>query len=251
MDDNARFQVLTTMTRAAISYGSLDQVRRSLIGVALSASLGALIGCRPKAEQAFSATFDVIGTGRIALDFIDDANYRFVPAIGSGATVVLGGRIYITLIPSLATGGKGRTIWVGELMSKSPPHDRSFPKPQIQPVTPPSQLYWTPNMALHEVWVPRSDSTSDSSRITVANLPALAKAQFLIDTMLRPAMDMSLCGDGVSRLIGCWPRHLTGQGLAVLAHSDGVRLQESIRAMTSTIELPQDQSIEDYRILPR
>jgi hypothetical protein len=64
-------------------------------------------------------------------------------------------------------------------------------------------------------------------------------------------MDMNLCGDGVNSLLANWPAAITGQGLAVFASSNGVRLGDQVQALSGPLRLPAIGALEDYRLQRR
>lgn len=61
----------------------------------------------------------------------------------------------------------------------------------------------------------------------------------IVSALLLPAMDMSLCGDGVQAVTTWWPLHLTAAGFAVVATLAGVRLDGPVRKSVEPISLPK------------
>jgi hypothetical protein len=72
-------------------------------------------------------------------------------------------------------------------------------------------------------------------------------AQAAIHEMLIPAMNMSLCGDGINTLTAWWPTGITKAGYAVLATTAGIRLEGAMRPLEKYPSLPADMPILDYR----
>jgi hypothetical protein len=83
---------------------------------------------------------------------------------------------------------------------------------------------------------------------TVSKQTPLAFAQLVMQQRLRPAMDMTLCGDAINNLTAWWPTTLTGAGYAIIATTAGIRLDGPIRALARRPTLPNDMPIQDYRM---
>lgn len=226
----------------------VDRARRTLL---MAAPLGLLAACAPPAPMAsaFSARFRVAGTGAIALDYADERHFAFTPDIGWGSTCVVAGQIYLVMLPSLATASRMRVIWAGELgpsAATAPAHslDMSLRRSAVPTA---AQERWDLDRPAQDLAWPQEPGTTPAT-VTVAELAPLARAQHTIDTRMRPAMDMSLCGDGVNRLVGAWPSQITRHGLAVLASSLGAELMAPLQPLARTPALPQGVEIEDFRV---
>lgn len=226
---------------------AIDRTRRALLR---ALPLGVLASCAPSAPvpSAFSARFRVAGTGAIAFDYADERHFAFTPELGWGSTCVVAGRIYLVMLPSLATASRMRVIWAGALVppSAAPSHSPALPL-RRSAVPAATQQRWDLDRPAQDLAWPR-EAGATAATVTVAELAPLAQAQHTIDTRMRPAMDMSLCGDGVNRLVDAWPSRITRQGLAVLASSAGVELMAPLQPLTRTPALPQGVEIEDFRV---
>lgn len=256
---------------AGRAHGAADPARRRF-----SAQLAALAlapvaaGCSREPALAridptapvlpFSARFTVPGAGRVQLTYRDHRNFSLSPDVGVGTTAAIDGRIYQLVRPSLATVNRPRVLWVGDLGTGAV--DRTgaaattrTPRLRASALPADAAAAWGLAVPLHDLdWPapaergPAADSSKASTPLTVAHVPALAQAQLVIDTRLRAAMDMSLCGDGVTRLVAAWPAALTGLGLAVLAHGTGIRLEARLGPAEVPIALPTDVPVEDFRV---
>jgi hypothetical protein len=225
----------------------VDLRRRSLLK---AAPLGLLASCMPAASPSFSARFEVAGTGTIALDYADEHNFAFTPALGWGATRIVDGRIHLVITPSLATAGRERVIWAGELGALPDTAEAVTTAIPLQPsaVSADAQRIWRLDGAARDVRLPASGADAAATVLTVGHLPSLARAQYVIDTRMRPGMDMSLCGDGVNRLVAAWAAALTRDGLAVLASTAGVRLASRLMPLHRRPALPSGIAVEDFRV---
>jgi hypothetical protein len=195
--------------------------------------------------DALSASFRVPGAQSIRFDFQDALNFRLTPTVGVGATCVVDGRIYLHLPPSLANAGKSQLLWVGELGPL--PKVRSLGKIELRPtaLAVDTTRQWTFRAKVHDLTAKFGDATSV---LSVVPLPGLARAQYIVDTTMRAAMDMSLCGDGISRLVATWLPTVTARGLAIVAATGGVLLDGPIVSLDEPIALPSGLPVEDYRI---
>lgn len=226
---------------------TVDRTRRALL---TALPLGVLASCTSSAPvpSAFSARFQVAGTGAIALDYADERHFAFTPDIGWGSTCVVAGQIYLVMLPSLATASRMRVIWAGALgpSSAAPSHSPALPL-RRSAVPAATQQRWDLDRPAQDLAWPQ-EAGATAATVTVAELAPLARAQHTIDTRMRPAMDMSLCGDGVNRLVGAWPSQITRYGLAVVASSLGVELMAPLQPLARAPALPQGVEIEDFRV---
>ncbi len=87
-----------------------------------------------------------------------------------------------------------------------------------------------------------------SMTFTIAKASMLAAAQRNIAENMTSAMDMSLCGDGVSLLTAWWSTELTRRDLAILATAGGIRLEGHLRSLAEMPLLPAGIAIEYYRL---
>jgi hypothetical protein len=226
-----------------------DRTRRALL---MAAPLGLLASCTPSASapSAFTARFQVAGTGPIALDYADERNFAFTADIGWGATCVVAGRIHLVILPSLATAGSTRVIWAGDIGPSTIAAASNRSAPALRPSAVPArtQRRWGLDRPAQDLAWPGTSAEAKPTMVTVGDIAPLARAQHAIDTLMRPAMDMSLCGDGVNRLIATWPADVTRRGLAVLASTAGVELMAPLRPLARVPSLPEGVQIEDFRI---
>ncbi len=226
----------------------VDPRRRALLK---AAPLALLASCMREAPRAFSARFLIAGSGPIAFDYADEENFAFTPEIGWGSTRIVAGRIHLVMSPSLATAGRERVIWAGELAPSSLRSRSSGPTtPPLRPsaVSASAQQLWRLSRPAQDVRLPASGEDAAPPVLTVGRLAPLAHAQYAVDTRMRPGMDMSLCGDEVNRLIGTWASQLTRDGLAVLASTTGVRLASQLMPLQRRPALPSGIAIEDFRV---
>jgi hypothetical protein len=195
------------------------------------------------------ATFQVPGALGVAFAFQDADHFSLTPTVGSATTLVVARRIYLHVPPSLANAGRGQLLWVGDL-ARIPARDGPRPALPLHAtrLTPAERAGWQFASPVHDV---DTVLAGQPVRLTVVRDERLATAQWLVDRTLRAAMEMSLCGDGISRLLETWDPRLTGPGHAVVAASGGIRLQAAPAALPARIALPQDLRVEDYRVARR
>ncbi|XVJ71489.1 MAG: hypothetical protein HEQ39_19245 [Rhizobacter sp.] len=208
-------------------------------------------GCQHAAAE-FTARFRVNDFESIVLDYWDPLNFSLTPQMGAASVCVVRGRIHLVVTPSLATAGRERVLWVGEL--KSTPDVTAMQPVRLLPTALPPALQdgWQLGTPVHDVRVSSRPPASLQPEVvaSVARLPQVARAQYVIDTTMRASMDMTLCGDAVNRLVLAWSPHLTALGLAVVASSVGVDLAGPLQRLKTPPALPTGVLIENYRIRP-
>jgi hypothetical protein len=185
----------------------------------------------------------------VAFAYQDAGHFSLTPTVGAATTLVVARRIYLLVPPSLANAGRAQLLWVGNL-ARIPARDGPLPALPLHAtrLTPAERAGWPFATPVHDV---DTVLAGRPVRLTVARDERLATAQWLVDRTLRAAMDMNLCGDGISRLIETWDPRLTSLGEAVVAASGGIRLQAAPAALPARIALPPDLRVEDYRVSRR
>lgn len=197
--------------------------------------------------RPFAATFRVARSGHIRLAYRDTANFSLHSEAGPGVTIVKNGQIYLHIAPSVIESAE-RLLLLGSL-GPMPPHPGSGAlRPSPVQVSQARLRQWGLDAMPLGVAVDATERQSAAGNLFLADLPDLADAQYAIVTRLRDAMNMSMCGDVLSRLLECWPSFITGAGKAVLAHSAGVELVAPPGPLLTPIELPPGLSLEDYRL---
>lgn len=197
---------------------------------------------QPKAES-LSATFALEDGKTVTLDYIDARNYRFTTQNSVFQTYVLDGKIYLY---APADDTQPERIWLyGRLGAASSQAQADQAQPVLKPTTIPAAgvLAWGDIGPVYDVIVSRSGPIGIPVDATVARAPSLARAQWSIVTLLLPAMDMSLCGNGVQAVTSWWPQDLTGAGFAIVATSAGVRLDGPLRTSPGPLSLPGKSAI--------
>ncbi len=208
------------------------------------------------APAQFSASFIVPEQGRVWLDYESERSFTVTPDFGPGSTIAQNGEIYFHVAPSITSAGRARLLWVGTLVplaNEAPRgrpsiNDAGLPKSQVEA--------WKLDVPVFRTTPPRAERSSKTqSRAPqpegdcwVASIPALARAQLAVGVQMRDGMDMTLCGNVVSRLIATWSDSLTASGFAVLAHATGVKLAGPIEPLTRAIAIPDGLEIEDFRL---
>lgn len=174
--------------------------------------------------DSFSARFALQNGQTVLLDYVDARNYRFSANAGQIQTFVLDGHIFLHVTADGAQAAQ--TYWYGNLAEPPPMHPLVGTMPSLSPTTVPAAgvAAWGKIGRVFDVSIANSGPFGTQMDATVARSAKLAAAQLSIVTMLLPAMDMALCGDGVQALTSWWPTTLTGTGYAVVATSAGVRL---------------------------
>jgi hypothetical protein len=203
-------------------------------------------------DQSFSARFYVPGSPIVQLDYVDEKNYRFATTGTGIETLVLQGRIYLVLLPRPPLSGTEGVFWYGELAkpkSRSLPSDGTMPLALRATKVPPLGVAaWGNVGAVGDVTIAQAGPIGIPIDMTVGRVKALAAAQSAIHERLIPAMNMSLCGDGINTLTAWWPPAITNAGYAVLATTTGVRLEGQIKPLTQRLSLPANMPIQDYRL---
>lgn len=202
----------------------------------------------------FTAIFHVPGSGRVQLDFFDEQNFRLVSYAPNQSTanetIIVDGRIYLLLPARPPLAETSGLLRIGALATATP---RSYAAPTLRKTRTPEAVLtlWQIGEPVQDASVTRAGPIGIPIDVTLARHAALAHAQFAIHQRLRPAMDMSLCGDGINNLTAWWPPEVTGAGLAILATTAGVRLDGPIRTLGARPSLPASMPIQDYRPLAR
>lgn len=199
--------------------------------------------------NAVSARFREPGGVGLDLAFWDEANFRLVPTSGPTETWIVSERIFLVLLPSLATAGATRILWLGNLAA--PPANVDRAQADVRPTSLPEaeRAAWALGVPVHDATVTGAGRPGPAATLSVARLPHLARAQHAVERRLRAAMDMNVCGDGIERLTRWWAPAWTGQGFAAVATSDGPRLDGPVRVTDDAPPpLPADVIVEDYRI---
>lgn len=204
---------------------------------------GLLAACSA-APASFSATFATPRGAHVVLDYWGERDFRLASPRGGVETWVVDGRIHLVIAPSLAFGGRGRTIVVGDLAERParPPPPGTDAWSWSAPS--PGGASGLPGVVLREV----RGGPGAAPSLQVADEPRLAEAQFTIEQTLRPAMDMALCGDAVNALLAAWPAALTGRGWAAVGSPSGVALEGALRPAPARVGLPADHDLEDMRV---
>lgn len=195
---------------------------------------------------SFSARFALQDGQQVALDYIDPRNYRFSTGGGRIETYVLDGGIFLRVA---ADGAQPEQLWYyGRVGAEPAFHPSAGGAPALRPTTvPPAGVAaWGKVGGVFDTRVANAGPLGTPIDATVAQIGRLASAQWYIAAMLLPAMDMSLCGDGVQALTSWWPRGLTGAGYAVVATTAGVRLDGPL-GDAMRLELPKTG---DVRVHP-
>lgn len=207
----------------------------------------ALDGARPApastGPNSFSATFILENGDKVALDYVNERNFRFSSRNSTFQTYVLDGRIYLY---APADGAQPERAWLYGKIADLPARPAEPPAINLRPTTiPPAGVAaWGDIGALGDVAVASAGQFGIAIEATVADHSPLANAQWAIVTTLLPAMDMALCGDGVQAITQWWPAELTGAGHAIIATSAGVRLDGMIRPAKGSLALPGDFPID-------
>ncbi len=194
--------------------------------------------------ESLSVTFAAEGGNRVTLDYIDAQNYRFTTEKGTLQTYVLDSKIYLY---APADAVQPERLWLYGRLDAAPA--RGVQTGSVQPVLKPTTIppagvaAWGAVGPVHDVTVSTSGPIGIPVDVTVAKLAPLAHAQWAIATLLLPAMDMALCGDGVQATTTWWPQDLTGAGLAIVATSAGVRLDGPVRKSSGSLSLPATTTI--------
>lgn len=202
----------------------------------------------------FTATFHVPGSGRVQLDFFDAQNFRlasFAPNQSvANETIIVDGRIYLLLPARPPLAETSGLLRIGALADAP---RRTYTAPTLRNTRTPEAVLnlWQIGEAVQDASITRAGPIGIPIDVTLARHAALAHAQFAIHRRLRPAMDMSLCGDGINNLTAWWPPDVTGAGYAILATTAGVRLDGAIRPLATRPVLPASMPIQDYRPLAR
>jgi hypothetical protein len=205
-----------------------------------------LAACGATPERSFSVVFRVPGALGVLFDYQDEDNFCLEPTVGSAATRVVARRIYLHVLPSLANAGRERLLWVGELVRTQTGTTGDAPVLQATRLATDETRAWRFGAPVHDT----DNRIGDQSvRLSVARADILAAAQHTVFGRLRPAMDMNLCGDGITRLVEGWDARLTSRGYAVVAASTGVKLQTAPALLQTPISLPTGLPVEDYRCL--
>jgi hypothetical protein len=198
---------------------------------------------RPKPES-LSVTFAAEGGNKVTLDYIDAQNYRFTTQNNALQTYVLDGRIYLY---APADAVQPERLWLYGRLDATPAQQvqTGSPQPALKPTTiPPAGVAAWGNVGnVSDVTVSISGPIGIPVDVTVAKLALLAHAQWAITTLLLPAMDMALCGDGVQATTTWWPQDLTSAGFAIVATSAGVRLDGPVRKSSGSLSLPATATI--------
>lgn len=230
--------------------------RRRFLSLALCLGPVLLTGCgdtapaRPAAGPArpFRAAFAIPTLGQVRLDYRDEASFRLEADAGPGATLAVAGEIYLHVPPSLVSQ-EARLLHLGRL---GPMRTGVEPVPELARADVPLEhrQRWGLTDAPQRTRMPAPLRGGPAAELLVADVPDLARGQHVIGVRLRDSMDMTLCGDVVGRLLATWSRAVTGNGLAVLAHSSGIELAGPLMPFAGAIALPSGIAVEDYRLRP-
>lgn len=224
---------------------SIDLGRRSALQRMLAlAGIVTIGGCSRTPHRAFRALYATPSGARVAFDYWDSRHYRFTPVNGGIDTWVVDATIYLVIAPSLAFANRGTLHRVGPAAPL--PRANSSVKAELRSSVLPAATVaaWALNTPVYDIAV-AGIAPGIAHDITVAELPALAHAQFVADQCMRSAMDMTLCSASISQLLAAWPAHVTGQGFAALASSAGVHLIEPLSELREPLRLPQDYEFQD------
>lgn len=191
---------------------------------------------------SFSARFALQNGQQVALDYIDPRNYRFSTGGGRIETYVLDGGIFLRVA---ASEQQAEQLWYYGRVAAEPRFRPAIgASPTLRPTTVPAAgvAAWGNVGGVFDTRVANAGPMGTPIDATVAQIGRLASAQWYISAMLLPAMDMSLCGDGVEALTSWWPRGLTGAGFAVVATTAGVRLDGPL-GDAPRLQLPRDSAV--------
>lgn len=226
------------------------RARRWAALLAAGLALGALGGCA-EPPAPFSATFVFPHGASVVLDYWGERDFRFASPRGGAQTWVLDGQIHIVVAPSLGFAGRGQVFLVGELLSRPDPAATIADEGWTWGPPPAGQPDPMPGVTVRTARAATPTSPASPVEIVVAEERRLAAAQFVVDRTLRPAMDMTLCGDAVNALVASWPAAFTGSGWAAIGAMAGPRIDGSLRPAPPRPELPDDYDFQDLRIATR
>jgi hypothetical protein len=213
----------------------------------------ALVGTSQAHAAPFTATFYVPESGRVQLDFFDERNFRLTSYANresiQNETIIVDGTIYLLLPPRPPFAETNGLLRIGALVAR-PANAPTF-TPTLRITRTPTAVLkiWQINADVKDASLSRAGPIGVPIEVTLARHPMLARAQFAIHQTLRPAMDMSLCGDGINNLTAWWSPDATGAGYAILATTAGVRLDGAIRPLDQRPALPASMPVHDYRPL--
>jgi hypothetical protein len=215
-----------------------------------------LLSCVSAHATPFSATFYVPGSGNVQLDFFDESNFRLAAFASTQSaaseTIIVDGNIYLLLPARPPLAETSGLLRIGALARRSAvPPLSAAPALRKTRTSDAVLAIWQIGGSVQDASVARAGPIGVPIDVTLAKHAALARAQFVIYQTLRPAMDMSLCGDGINSLTAWWPPEITGAGFAILATTAGVRLDGAIRPLDQRPALPVSMPIQDYRPLVR
>jgi hypothetical protein len=188
-------------------------------------------------DARLSARFAYPNARTVQLDYLDQRNFRLADDTQSSETLAIDGRIYLHIFKS---ADRGEEVWRFGSLKTPQPDDTRAPMPKLQPTLIPPQgvAQWGIAADVFDVTMTTPESPEFQHDASIAKLPALARAQWVIAASLLPAMNMSLCGNAVEQVTRSWNVSLTRAGWAVLATSDGFRLDGRIEALGSLPTLP-------------
>lgn len=231
--------------------------RRTILLGALGA-LGPLVTACDRPDRALAARSDPLeqaldaplradfafANGRtIRLDFFDRSNFRLLADGQSSETMAIDGEIYLHIRPLV---NQAERLWrFGELNRQ--PRTKLVLLPKVRPTLIPAEgiAHWGVETPVYDVTMTAEGTPGLQLEATIAKAPALAWAQWTVATSLLPAMDMSICGNGIELLTRSWNADLTGQGWAVLATSDGFRLDRPVQDLMVPPSLPEGVPVRE------
>jgi hypothetical protein len=189
------------------------------------------------ADAPLSAQFALANGRVVVLDYLDSDNFRLTDEASATETLIVGGEIFLHYPER---DSRPERLWRYGRLATGQAKPNSPEPVELRPTTLPPQgvALWGDVGKVFDVEVRSSGPLGTPTDATVARLPELANAQWRIATRLTPAMDMSLCGDGVQLLTSWWDPALAGAGWAILATSAGVRLDGAISKLSQIPALP-------------
>jgi hypothetical protein len=188
-------------------------------------------------DSSLSAEFALANGSTVRLDYLNSRNFRLAADTGAIETLVVDGQIYLHVREN---GGQPESLWAYGRLAPEPLRTTARREVALHPTGIPPQgvALWGEVGQVFDVTVIASGPLHTPSDATIAKLHGLANAQWRIATTLLPAMNMSVCGDGVQQLTSWWDPALASEGWAILASSAGVRLNGPISRLSQIPVLP-------------